>query len=64
MTDTTKMSSRFRISIPKAVREKYNWKPGQKIHLVPSGGGLMLVPVPESGDLVGMAEAADPKDRK
>jgi len=62
MGDATTLSSKFQISIPKAVREKHNWKPGQKFAFIPKDGGLMLVPVPELEDLLGIAEGADPTD--
>lgn len=60
MADTATLSSKFQISIPKAVREKQGWQPGQEFVFLPKGGGVMLVPVPTLDDLRGIAEGADP----
>jgi AbrB family looped-hinge helix DNA binding protein len=59
MTATATLSSKFQISIPKAVREAHNWKAGQEFAFIPKGGGVMLVPVPELEDLMGIAPNAD-----
>ena len=58
--ESTTLSSKFQISIPKGVREAQNWKAGQEFAFVETEGGIMLVPVPELDDLVGIAEGADP----
>lgn len=60
MSSTATLSSKFQISVPKAVREKQNWEPGQKLAFIPKNGGVMLVPVPELEDLLGMLPNADP----
>ena len=57
---TATLSSKFQISVPKAVREKEQWRPGQKLAFVHREGGVMLVPVPELDDLLGMLPDADP----
>jgi AbrB family looped-hinge helix DNA binding protein len=55
------LSSKFQISVPKDVRERMGWKPGQKLAFVyRGGGGYELVPVPKLEDLIGIAEGADP----
>lgn len=67
MSVNAKLSSKYQISIPKEVREREGWKPGQTFTFVASGGGYKLVPVPERKDLFGIAEGADPegyRDRK
>lgn len=48
------LSRDFRISIPRAVREKLKWQAGQKLVLVPKGKGLLVMPPPDLGDLTGM----------
>lgn len=53
------LSSKFQISIPKAVREAHNWNAGQEFAFIPKGGGVMLVPVPKLEDLMGIAPNAD-----
>ena len=60
MADTTTLSSKFQISIPKSVREAKGWKAGQKFAFVPRDGGIMLVPVPTIDELRGIARGADP----
>jgi AbrB family looped-hinge helix DNA binding protein len=67
MADTATLSSKFQISIPKAVREAHDWKAGQEFVFIPKGGGVLLVPVPTIEDLRGIAEGADPtgyRDRR
>lgn len=60
MSNTTTLSSKYQISIPKAVRESQNWKPGQVFAFVPKDGGYVLVPVPDIEDLFGIAKGACP----
>lgn len=65
--DTATLSSKFQISIPKAVRTSRQWQAGQVFAFVPKGDGLLLVPVPEKGSLAGLARGAKTKayrDRK
>jgi AbrB family looped-hinge helix DNA binding protein len=59
---TAKLSSKFRISIPKAVRAARHWKAGQEFAFIPKGEGVLLVPVPKREDLVGLARGARPHD--
>lgn len=60
MGDVATLSSKFQISIPKSVREKHDWKPGQEFAFIPKDGGVMLVPVPKLEDLLGSLPDADP----
>lgn len=60
MADTATLSSKFQISIPKAVREARGWEAGQEFVFIPKGSGVLLVPVPTLEDLRGIAEGADP----
>lgn len=62
MADTATLSSKFQISIPKAVREHQRWTAGQKLVFIPKGKGVLLVPAPSLDDLRGIAVGADPKD--
>ena len=59
MANTTTLSSRFQITIPKEVREAQNWKPGQKFAFIPKDGGYLLVPSPTIQDLRGIAKGAN-----
>lgn len=64
MTDTATLSSKFQISIPKAVRTARQWKAGQEFAFIPKGAGVLLVPVPERSDLAGIARGANPEDHR
>lgn len=58
--DTAKLSSKFQISIPKAVRAAQHWQAGQEFAFIPKGTAVMLVPVPERDTLAGIARGANP----
>ena len=58
MTATATLSSKFQISIPKAVREAEGWKAGQVFAFVPKGKGVLVVPVPSRAELTGIAKGA------
>jgi len=59
MSVTATLSSKFQISIPKAVREAQHWDAGQEFVFVPKGGSVMLVPVRKFEDLAGIAKGAN-----
>ena len=59
--DTAKLSSKYQISIPKAVRAARRWRAGQVFAFIPKGEGVLLVPVPKLGDLSGLARGAKPE---
>jgi AbrB family looped-hinge helix DNA binding protein len=61
MSATTKLSSKFQISIPKEVREQQGWRAGQEFVFLPKGGGVVLVPVPARESLRGIAKGANPE---
>jgi AbrB family looped-hinge helix DNA binding protein len=56
------LSSKFQISIPKEVRDEHHWEAGQEFVFIPKGKGVLLMPVPELGQLAGMAKGADTSD--
>ncbi|WHZ10039.1 MAG: transcriptional regulator, AbrB family [Burkholderiaceae bacterium] len=58
MPATATLSSKFQISIPKAVREEQHWKAGQEFVFIPKGRGMLLMPVPELNQLAGIARGA------
>jgi AbrB family looped-hinge helix DNA binding protein len=58
MTNTATLSSKFQISIPKAVRTAQHWQAGQEFVFVPKGRGMLLMPVPDLSDLRGLAKGA------
>ena len=59
MSNTATLSSKFQISIPKAVRDDRRWNAGQKFAFIPKGTGVLLVPVPELNVLAGIAKGAN-----
>jgi AbrB family looped-hinge helix DNA binding protein len=60
--DTAKLSTKFQISIPKAIRTARGWRAGQVFAFIPKGNGVLLVPVPALEELAGVARGADPDD--
>jgi len=58
----TTLSSKFQISIPKEVRERQGWRPGQKFVFLPKGDSVVLVPVPKREGLFGIAKGANPEN--
>jgi len=69
MAATATLSSKFQISIPKAIRKEQQWEAGQEFVFIPKGKGVLVMPVPELAELVGIAKGAkaegyrDRKDR-
>jgi AbrB family looped-hinge helix DNA binding protein len=66
MTAASTISPKYQVSIPKALRERLNWRPGQKLAFIPKGDGLLMIPVPNREDLIGIArgaKAGDYRDR-
>ncbi|MEE3504235.1 AbrB/MazE/SpoVT family DNA-binding domain-containing protein [Acidiphilium acidophilum] len=59
--DTAKLSSKFQISIPKAVRTVQHWQAGQEFAFIRKGTAVLLVPVPEREALAGLARGALPE---
>jgi AbrB family looped-hinge helix DNA binding protein len=67
MASSATLSTKFQISIPKAVREEQRWEAGQEFVFIPKGKGVLVMPVPELEQLAGMAKGAkrgNHRDRK
>lgn len=62
MTPTATLSSKFQISVPKAIRDQHHWRAGQEFVFIPKGQGVLLMPVPDKAELAGIAQGADPGD--
>ena len=58
MSDTTTLSKKFQISVPKAVREQQRWEAGQQFVFIPKALGVLMVPVPALEQLKGIAKGA------
>ena len=61
MAATAMLSSKFQISIPKVIREEQHWQAGQEFVFIPKGLGVLVIPVPQLGQLAGIARGADTK---
>lgn len=67
MPATATLSSTFKLSIPKTVRDELHWKAGLEFVFIPKGKGVLVIPVPELAQLAGIATGADKtgyRDRK
>ena len=60
--DTARLSTKFQISIPKAIRTARHWRAGQVFAFIPRGEGMLLMPVPPPEALAGLARGANPGD--
>ena len=58
MTPTATLSSKFQISVPKAIRDDLHWEAGQEFVFIPKGKGVLLMPVPDLKQLAGVARGA------
>lgn len=58
---TATLSSRYQISIPKAIRAAQHWEAGVTLAFIPKGTGVLLVPVPRLEALKGIARGASPE---
>jgi AbrB family looped-hinge helix DNA binding protein len=62
MAETATLSSKFQISIPKAIRTAQQWEAGLTFAFIPKGAGVLLVPVPKPESLRGIAKGASAID--
>ena len=64
---TATLSSKFQISVPKALREAMHLQPGQQFEMIPNGSVIQLVPKTSIKQLRGIARGANTsnyRDRK
>lgn len=61
MAATATLSSKYQISVPKAVRDDLHWEAGQEFVFIPKGKGVLLMPVPDLKQLAGIAKGAQTK---
>jgi bifunctional DNA-binding transcriptional regulator/antitoxin component of YhaV-PrlF toxin-antitoxin module len=62
--DTARLSAKYKITIPNAVRNAHHWQPGQQFAFIPNGTGVLIVPVSEAADLAGIAKGANAQDHR
>jgi AbrB family looped-hinge helix DNA binding protein len=53
------ISSKYQLVIPRAVREQFNLKPGQKVMFIPYRNSIRLVIVPDIEDALGILAGVD-----
>ena len=58
---TATLSSKFQLSLPKALREAMQLQPGQQFELIPMGSVIQLVPRTSIKALRGIARGANPE---
>ena len=58
MSSIATLSSKYQISIPKAIRDDQHWEAGQELVFIPKGKGVLLMPVPTLDELAGIGEGA------
>ena len=58
MAATATLSSKYQISVPKAIRDDLHWEAGLEFVFIPKGKGVLLMPVPELEQLAGIAMGA------
>jgi AbrB family looped-hinge helix DNA binding protein len=61
MTSVT-LSSKFQLSIPKAIREQMHLKAGQRFAIIPKGDTIVLAPIRSLEEMRGALKGADPSD--
>jgi len=54
------LSSKFQLSLPKALREAMQLRPGQQFELIPMGSVIQMVPKTSIKELRGIARGANP----
>lgn len=43
---STRLTSKGQIVIPKKIRSRHNWHPGQELSVIDTGDGILLKPAP------------------
>ena len=56
------LSSKFQLSIPKAIREQMQLKAGQKFAVIPKGDTIILAPIRPLEEMRGILKGADTSD--
>ena len=56
------LSSKFQLSIPKAIREQMRLQAGQKFAIIPKGDTIVLAPVRPLAEMRGRLKGADTSD--
>ncbi len=59
--EIVKISTRFQVVIPQAVRKSLNIQPGQKVHVIPYENRIELIPLKPIGGSRGFLKGIDTK---
>ena len=62
MSTTATLTKRFKITVPKSVREAQNLEDGQEFVFILKGAGVLMLPVPALEQIAGIAEGARSTD--
>jgi len=54
------LSSKFKLAIPKPIRDELGLHVGQRFAIIPKGRGIELVPLPSLDEVRGLLKGADP----
>ena len=57
--ETSVVSSKYQVVIPRKIREKFNVKPGQRVLFIPYQKSLRVVIVPSIEEAYGMLKGMD-----
>ena len=57
--DIVKISSKFQMVIPRAIREKWHIQPGQRVRLIVYGNHLEVVPVRDIREMRGFLKGME-----
>ncbi len=58
------ISSKFRVVIPKAIREKLGLSPGQRVQAIAYGDRIELIPLRPAKEMRGFLKGIDTTDRR
>jgi AbrB family looped-hinge helix DNA binding protein len=60
--DTSVVSSKFQVVIPRKIRQQFNVRPGQRVMFIPYQKSLRMVIVPSIDEAYGILEELDVDD--
>lgn len=57
--ESVRLSSKYQVVIPRSVRESLDLRPGQKVHVLPYGNRIELIPVRPVAKMRGFLKGID-----